>query len=245
LRVREQLKLGASQIKLMAGGGVSSSFDPLDVAQYSAAEFRAAVDAAENWGTYVTVHAYTPRAVRMAVNACIRSVEHGNLLDDATARLLAEKGVWLCLQPFLDDADAIPFPAGSASRVKQLQMTAGTDSAYHLARKYRIKTAWGTDTLFDRGLAARQGQQLAKLVRWYTPAEVLGMATASNGELLALSGLRSPYPGRVGVIEEGALADLLLVDGDPLADIRLIEDPAKNFVLIMKDGKVFKNTLRP
>lgn len=142
-RVREQLALGASQIKLMAGGGVSSSYDPLDVTQYSLAEVRAAVEAAENWGTYVTVHAYTPRAVRQAIEAGVRCIDHGQLLDDATVKLMAEKGTWWSLQPFLDDDDAIPFPDGSANRAKQLQMTSGTDTAYQLAKKYKIKTAWG------------------------------------------------------------------------------------------------------
>ena len=123
-------------------------------------------------------------------------------------------------------------------------MFAGTDNAYKLAKKYKIKTAFGTDILFDAKLTSRQGAQLAKLVRWYTPAEALKMATADNGELMALSGFINPYPGKLGVIEEGALADLLLVDGNPLENIKLIEDPAKNFVVIMKDGKVYKNLLR-
>jgi len=240
-RVREQLALGASQIKLMAGGGVSSSYDPLDVTQYSLAELRAAVEAAENWGTYVTVHAYTPRAVRQAIEAGVRCIDHGQLLDDATVKLMAEKRIWWSLQPFLDDDDAISFPEGSANRAKQLQMTSGTDNAYKLAKKYKIKTAWGTDTLFDAALAAKQGKQLAKMVRWYKPVEVLRMATSTNAELLALSGLRTPYPGKIGIVEEGALADLLLVDGDPIADLKLIEEPAKNFLVIMKGGKLFKD----
>ena len=92
-------------------------------------------------------------------------------------------------------------------------------------------------------LAKRQGQLLTKLVRWYSPAEALIMATGTNAELLALCGKRNPYPGKLGVIEEGALADLLLVDGNPIENIKLIEDPAKNFVVIMKDGNVYKNTL--
>jgi imidazolonepropionase-like amidohydrolase len=242
-RVREQLALGASQIKMHAGGGVSSSYDPLDVTQFSPEEMRAAVNAAENWGTYVMVHAYTPRAVRQAIEAGVRVVEHGHLIDEATAQLMAEKGVWISLQPFLQDEDMIPFPEGSAARAKQLAMIAGTEKAYALARKYRLKTAWSTDTLFDAKLATRQGAQLTKLTRWYTPAEVLRMATADNGELLALSGLRSPYPGKLGVVEPGALADLLLVDGDPLANIKLIEDPARYFVVIMKDGQIYKNVL--
>ena len=240
-RAREQLALGASQIKLMAGGGVSSNYDPLDVTQYTVPELRAAVEAAENWGTYVTVHAYTPRAIRQAIAAGVICIEHGQLLDEATVALMAEKKIWWSLQPFLDDEDATPFPAGSPNREKQLQMSAGTDTAYKLAKQYNIKTGWGTDTLFDAKVAARQGAQLSKLTRWYTPAEVLKMATADNAELLALSGLRSPYRGKLGVIEEGALADLILVDGDPSEDIRLIENPEKNFLAIVKDGVFYKN----
>ena len=241
-RAREQLALGASQIKLMAGGGVASSYDPLDVTQYTVAELRAAVEAAENWGTYVTVHAYTPRAVRQAIEAGVRCIDHGQLLDEATAKLMAEKGVWWSLQPFVDDRPS-PYPEGSANRRKQLEMYTGTDTAYALAKKHGIKTAWGTDTLFDAQAASTQGAQLAKMVRWYTPAEVLRMATSGNAELLALSGLRSPYEGRLGVVAPGALADLLLVDGDPIADINLIADPARNFVVIMKDGRIHKNAL--
>ena len=240
-RVREQLMRGASHIKLMAGGGVSSDFDPLDVSQYTTTEIRAAVEAAEDWGTYVTVHAYTPRAIQKAIRAGVKCIEHGNLADEATARMMAEKGVWWSLQPFLDDEDAIPFREGSANRKKQIEMTAGTDTAYRLAKQYKVKTAWGTDTLFDPKLATRQGAQLAKLVRWYSPAEVLKMATADNAEVLALSGPRNPYPGKLGVVEQGALADLLLVDGDPLANIKLIENPDRNFKVIMKDGKIYKN----
>ncbi|RQO62410.1 hydrolase [Paucibacter sp. KBW04] len=241
-RSRELLALGASQLKLMAGGGVSSSYDPLDVTQFTVPELRAAVEAAENWGTYVTVHAYTPRAVRQAIEAGVRCIDHGQLLDEPTAKLMAEKGVWWSLQPFVDDRPS-PFPEGSPNRLKQLEMYAGTDTAYALARKYKIKTAWGTDTLFDASAAATQGAQLAKMTRWFSPVEVLKMGTSVNAELLALAGARSPYRGKLGVVAEGALADLLLVDGNPLENIQLIADPAKNFLLIMKDGKVYKNAL--
>jgi imidazolonepropionase-like amidohydrolase len=242
-RAREQLALGASQIKLMAGGGVSSAYDPLDVTQYTVAELRAAVEAAENWGTYVAVHAYTPRAVRQALEAGVVCIDHGQLLDEPTVALMAQKGAWWSLQPFLDDEDATPFAAGSPNRKKQLQMIAGTDNAYQLAKKYKLKTAWGTDTLFDAKVAARQGAQLTKLTRWYSTAEILKMATSGNAELLTLSGLRSPYEGKLGIVQEGALADLLLVEGDPLANIKLIENPAQNFVVIMKDGAIYKNTV--
>jgi imidazolonepropionase-like amidohydrolase len=119
----------------------------------------------------------------------------------------------------------------------------GTEAIYGFAKKYKIKTAFGTDLVFSRALAERQGAILADLKRWYTPAEALAMATSTNGELLALSGPRNPYPGRLGVVEAGALADLLLVDGNPLENIALVADPHKNFLVIMKDGKVYKNTL--
>lgn len=241
--VREQLMKGASQIKLMAGGGVASNYDPLDVTQYTEDEMRAAVEAAAAWGTYVTVHAYTPGAIQQAIRAGVRCVEHAQLADEATAKAAAKAGVWWNMQPFLDDEDAVPFPEGSPSRRKQLVMVGGTDTAYALAKKHGVKLAWGTDTLFDAKLASRQGAQLAKMQRWFTPAEVLRMATHDNAQLLAMSGPRAPYPGRLGVVEEGALADLLLVDGDPLQDLSLVATPDTSFVVIMKDGRLYKNTL--
>ena len=241
-RVREQLMLGASQIKLTAGGGVSSPHSPLDVSAFTAEELKAAVDAATNWGTYVTVHAYTPTAVRRAIDAGVKVIEHAHLIDDATARYMAEKGVWLSTQPFLAE-EAQPFPPGSDQYLKKQQVVAGTDVIYGFVRKYGIKTAFGTDILFSEVQARRQGALLAAMTRWFTPAEVLRMATSTNGELLALSGLRSPYAGKLGVVEEGALADLLLVEGDPIENIRLVEDPERNFRVIMKDGRIYKNSL--
>jgi imidazolonepropionase-like amidohydrolase len=243
MRTREQLMLGASQIKLMAGGGVSSLYDPLDAVQYTPEEIRAAVEAANNWNTYVTVHAYTAPAIQMAINAGVQCIEHGQLADEATAKLMADKGIWWSLQPFLDDED-VNEQANPASRAKQLEVSNGTDNAYRLAKKYKIKTAWGTDTLFSATGGVRQNRQLTKLTRWYTPAEVLRMATHDNAELLALSGPRNPYPGKLGVVEEGAFADLLLVQGDPVANIKLIESPETSFVVIMKNGKIYKNLLQ-
>ena len=205
-------------------------------------ELRAAVEAAENWGTYVTVHAYTPRAVRQAIEAGVKCIDHGQLLDDATARLMAEKGVWWSLQPFVDDGTSA-FPEGSPTRIKQQQMQQGTGTAYALAKKHRIRTAFGTDALFSEAQAVKQNSMILTLSRWYSNAEILRMVTADNAELLALSGPRSPYPGKLGVVEVGALADLLLVDGDPLANLALIGDPDRNFLVIMKDGVVYKNAL--
>lgn len=240
---REQLLLGATQIKLAAGGGVSSNYDPLDVTQFGEDELKAAVKAADDWGTYVTVHAYTPKAVRRAVEAGVKCVEHGQLMDEATVKLMAEKGVWLSTQPFLDDEDAIP-QKDPVNRKKQLQMTEGTDISIRLARKYKLKIAFGTDALFDADHSAKQGKQLAKMSRWFEPHEVLRMATSENAALLAMSGERNPYPGKLGVVEEKALADLLLIDGDPLSDLKLFQDPEKKLLVIMKDGKVVKNAVR-
>jgi len=238
---REQLLLGASQLKVMAGGGIASPYDPIDVTQYTEAELRAAVEAAEDWGTYVMVHAYTPRAISRSIRAGVRCIEHGHLADDPTAQLLAETESWWSLQPFLDDEDAYQ-PPDPAARAKQLQVTAGTDRSYQLARKHGVKVAWGSDILFDASLAARQGRQLVKMTRWYTPAEVLVSATSGNAELLALCGPRNPYPGRLGVVEPGALADLLLVDGDPIANIDLLADPDRSLLVIMKDGRIHKDS---
>ena len=146
------------------------------------------------------------------------------------------------MQPLTYDADVFA-RMSPVSQKKALVVFAGTENAYKLAKKYKVKTAWGADILGDAGAASRQGQYLAMMVRWYTPAEALKMATADNGELMALSGFINPYPGKLGVVEIGALADLLLVDGNPLDDINLVANPDKNFVVIMKDGRIYKNTL--
>ena len=241
VRAREQLMQGATQVKLTAGGGVASPFSPLDVSTFTEPELRAAVEAADNWGTYVATHAYTPASIQRSIAAGVRCIEHGHLMDDATARLMAEKGIWLSTQPFLDVATASGL--GPAEQDKMRQVVSGTDRVYALAKKYGIKTAFGTDVLFAPALAERQGAMLVSLTRWYKPAEALIMATSTNAELLGLSGLRNPYPGRLGVVEDGALADLLLVDGNPIENVRLIEDPAKNFLVIMKGGKIYKNLL--
>jgi imidazolonepropionase-like amidohydrolase len=243
VRVREQLMRGAAQIKLTAGGGIASPHSPLDATTFTEPELRAAVEAAENWGTYVTVHAYTPASIQRAIAAGVQCIDHGHLMDDASAQLMAKQDIWLSLQLFPDEmGDA--FPPGSEERNKFKEVFAATETAYALAKKYRLKTAFGTDILFSQALAQLQGVLLARLARWYSPAEVLVMATGTNGKLLAMSGKRNPYPGKLGVIQEGALADMLLVDGDPVANITLIENPGKNFVVIMKDGKIYKNTLR-
>lgn len=243
-RAREALRMGASQIKINSGGGVSSSFDPLDVTQFTFEETKAAVDAASDWNTYVVTHTFTDKATRRALDAGVISIEHGHLLSEDTLRIMKKKGVYLSMQPILDDEDAIQFPEGSFSRQKYIEVTEGTNRVYSLARKVGVKVVFGTDTLFDPDLAAKQGAQLAKLSRWFLPVEALRQATSTAGELLALSGQRNPYPdGALGVVREGAYADLILVDGNPLEDLSLVADPEENFDLIMKDGRIYKNEL--
>jgi imidazolonepropionase-like amidohydrolase len=242
-RVREQLRMGATQIKLAAGGGVSSNYDPLDVSQFSEEEMRVAVVAAENWGTYVAVHAYTPRAIQTALRAGVTCIDHAQLIDEPTAKMLADKKAWLSLQPFLDDGVSA-YAEGTPNRIKQQTMMRGTDSAYLFAKKYNIKTAWGTDCLFQPKHALSRAGDLVKLLRWYKPYEILKMATSTNAQLLAMCGPRNPYPKKLGVIEEGAFADILLVEGNPLEDLKILTDYDKNIVLIVKDGKVYKNSLQ-
>jgi imidazolonepropionase-like amidohydrolase len=161
-------------------------------------------------------------------------------MDEAAAQLIAEQGIWLSTQPFPPEI-ANTFPPGSQERAKALEVIAGTERTYRLAKEHGIKTAFGTDILFAKELAPLQGVLLASLARWYSPAEILTMATSTNAELLELSGKRNPYPGRLGVVEEGALADLVLVNGNPLDNIALIAEPGRNFLVIMKDGVVVKN----
>jgi len=242
--VRRNLRMGATQIKLAAGGGVSSNYDPLDVTEYTFDELKAAVDVAKTWNTYVAVHVNTDAAVRQAIAAGVMSIDHGFLMEDGTLKLMAEKGVWFSMQPLLNDEDAIYFPPGSANEAKWIQATDGTDKVIKLAKKYGVKTAFGTDVLFDPALGKKHGKLLAKLKRWYTPYEALKMATYDNAQLVKMCGPRDPYPGELGVVKEGALADLLLVDGNPLENLDLVADPDKNFVMIMKDGKIYKDTVK-
>lgn len=233
---REALRGGASQIKMMAGGGTSSAYDPLDVTQYTLDEMKAAVEAAEDWGTYVTVHAYTPRAVRRAIEAGVLSIEHGQLLDEDTLKLIAERGIWLSLQRLQDSTPEMT----PLRREKREPLMEGQQRVWPLAKRLGVKLAWGTDFLFDPQQNAEQNSYILRLKPWFTSAEILKLVTHDNAQLLALSGLRSPYKGQLGVVKEGALADLILVNGDPIANIDLLADPARNFAVIMKDGMVYK-----
>jgi imidazolonepropionase-like amidohydrolase len=241
-RTREQLLLGASQIKIVAGGGVSSLYDPIDTLQFTEDEIRAAVAAAADWGTYVCAHVYTAEGIRRSVRCGVRSIEHGQLADEDAVRMMADHGIWWSIQPFLSDEDANP--KSDPEQVRAQRMIAeGTLRAVELGLKHGVPMAFGTDVLFNPAGTAGQNRQLTKFARWLEPVDVLRMATARNAELLALSGPRSPYPAPLGVVAPGAAADLVLVDGDPIASLSLIADPAGSFPVIVKDGRVVKNTL--
>ncbi|AFZ48472.1 amidohydrolase [Cyanobacterium stanieri PCC 7202] len=238
---RENLRHGATQIKVMAGGGVSSIYDPIDVTQYTLDEMKAAVEAAEDWGTYVTVHAYTPRAVRRAIEAGVKCIEHGQLLDEDTMKILAEKDIWLSAQAF-EERETPGFT--DEQRAKRALVVQGVTNAFNWAKKYNVKLAWGTDYLFDPERNQRQNQDIVKLTEWFTPFEALKLVTHDNAQLLKMSGERNPYKsGALGVIEKDAYADVILVDGNPLEDLSIMGDYTNRFKVIVKDGKVYKNTL--
>jgi imidazolonepropionase-like amidohydrolase len=238
---REQLMKGASQIKLVAGGGVSSAYDPLDVTEFLSEEIEAAVLAAEDWGTYVCAHVYTPRGIQRCLKAGVRSIEHGQLADEDTVKMMADSGAVWSIQPFVE---ALASSGLSTEMVAKARvMWDGTDTAYQLAVKHGVPTGWGSDILFDAKATEEQGKNLSYMKRWYTPSQALKQATADNAFILAMSGPRNPYPGQLGVILKGAHADMLLVDGDPTENLDLVADPEKNFRVIMKAGQMFKNTL--
>lgn len=241
LKTREQLMQGASQIKLMAGGGVTSFYDPIDVAQYTVPEIKAAVEAAENWGTYVTVHAYTPRAIQQAIEAGVKCIDHGQLVDEETVEMMVDNDIFWSLQPFVDEGNDQGL--SPENRAKQLEMYSGTDKAFALAKKYKMKIAYGSDVLFNKSKATQPNKQLLKMKRWFNNFEILKMATSDNADLLAMSGKRSPYQGKIGVIEEGALADILIIDGNLLENLELLENADQNILLVMKNGRVYKNKL--
>ena len=242
--VREALRYGAKQIKMMAGGGVSSPYDPLHTLQGSPEEFRAAVEAAAAWDTYVAVHAYTDEAVRIAVEAGVMSIEHGPFVTEESMRLMAERGVFL--SPTAGIASTTPeslnLPDGETAD-KLRQVNAGAANQLRWAREFGVKVVFSTDQFGAPEIFPQQSNEFLTLAEFYSPADVLRIATANVAELLELSGELHPYrDGPLGVVVEGAYADLLLVDGNPLEDISVMADPANRFVLIMKDGVIYKDT---
>jgi imidazolonepropionase-like amidohydrolase len=244
--VREMLFRGASHIKIHAGGGVTSFTDPLQAAQYTPEELAAAVEEATRYGTYVMTHSQLNNSVVNSINAGVKSIEHGLVLEEETVKQMAELGVYYCPQLFLplQPASSNPMFQDPIQQAKLKMVAEGTQNAIALAKKYKVKILWGTDVFFGDNSFRNFTQEFAYRDRFFTPVEQLQQITGNNGEVLALSGLKNPYPlGPLGKIEPGAYADLILVNGDPTKDIRLLMDAEKNFVVIMKDGKIYKNEL--
>lgn len=238
-RAREQLMKGASQIKITAGGGVASQYDPLESLQFTEAEMRAAVDAASDWGTYVCAHVYTSAGIQRCIKAGVKSIEHGQLADEDTVRMMADTGTWWSIQPFLADEDANKYTDPKAIAAQKM-VAEGTMRAFEWADKHKVNWSFGTDILYGGG--ETQAKQLTKLARFMSPLAALHRATGAAGDLLAMSGGRAPYDGKLGVIAEGAFADLLVVDGDAEAGLDWLAD-SDNLRVILKDGRIFKNSL--
>lgn len=245
---RESLRRGATQIKVTIGGGASSQADPLHTTQYTVEEISAAVQAASDWGSYVMVHAYHDKSVERALEAGVIGIDHGTLMTAKTMKMLAKKGGYLVPQARLftvTDKDKAFFESfGAATLGKVMVLNDALDNQMKLAKKYKVKIGWGTDLFGSSKDYAKQSEEFEFRLKWFTPVEILKQATSVNAEIVALSGELNPYTaGALGVVKPGAYADFLIVEGNPLQDIKLLGDPAKNLKLIMKDGKVYKNTL--
>ena len=251
--VRHNLRKGATQIKLMAGGGVSSVFDPLHVTQFTGDEMRAAVEAAEDSGTYVLVHAYHDRSVNRAIDAGVKSIEHGALISEETVKRMAEEGIVWSLQGFLfykaySNPSKMPSYLSEDQKRKATQVFESFHRVAAWARKHGVFIVSGGDTFGTKFVKHNIENVIVETELGFTPFEALQHATYNPGKMLKEMGLMAagldPYPdGKLGVIEPGAYADLLIVEGNPLEDLTVLRDYRKNLKVIMKDGRFFKNTL--
>ena len=236
---RMQMRRGAHFLKMFTTGAVSGVYDPLDIAEYSFDEIKAAADEAKRWNTYLAVHSYNDNGTQQALKAGAMSIEHATLITEDTAKLMAEKGAFLSTQTGIYLSET-PADWSDDQKAKQQAAKDGLDTLFALAKKYDIKITLGTDLVGDMELKKQQAYELTNRLKWFSPIEILRQATVNNAELLSFSGPRNPYPGKLGVIEEGALADLLLIDGNPIENLELFNNPEKNLLIIMKDGKILK-----
>ncbi|SFB26081.1 Imidazolonepropionase [Cohnella sp. OV330] len=241
--VREQLFLGASQIKLMAGGGFSSAYDPIWTVQFSFEEMKAAVDAAADYGTYVMAHLYTPSSMQRAARAGVKCFEHATLLDEETARIVADQGIWITPGPQL--GREYPTTGLPKSTVKLIEdFRDGERRATEWIDKYNLPILYGTDAFGDIHRAAEiQLDDFRLFKSRFGSFRGIVAATGNIYELIQLSTYQNPYPeGKIGVLEEGSFADLLIVSGNPVEDLDILADKS-NIRFIMKDAVVYKNTL--
>jgi imidazolonepropionase-like amidohydrolase len=234
---REQLRLGADQIKIMASGGAMSPADELAATQYQIAEIRASVEVAEAAGTYVMAHAYNDGSVRNCLEAGVRSIEHGNLIDEETAAMIARSNAYLVptlvtYEALSDEGDAYGVPENVIRKIDEAREVG--IRALRYAYEAGAKIASGSDLLGP--LQDRKARELEIKTEVMSPMESLMSATKTNAELFGLQDL-------IGTVEEGKLADLLVVEGNPLEDISVLQD-RNNLKIIIKGGRTFKNELQ-
>jgi len=237
---RENLRLGATQIKIMGGGGVMSDYDPIHSLQPSPAEIRAVVQAASDWDTYVLAHAYTSEAVQRLIENGVRCIEHGLLIDDETARMVKEYDVTISTQLVVYRALA-ELPGITQNNLDKLAVVLrGQENLVGLIKKYGIRTGFSTDLVF--GMYPMLTREFTERALYWSPAEVLQQATSESAEVIRMAGRLNRH-GDFGEIREGWVADLLVINGEPLEDISVLRDPENNLALIMKGGEIVKNTL--
>jgi len=240
MAVRENLKAGATQIKIMGGGGVLSAFDPIHTLQPSPAEIRAAVQAAGDWGTYIMAHAYTSQAIRRLVENGVKSIEHGLLIDDETAKMVKDNDVVISTQ-LVVFRTAQDLPGISENNLAKLrQVLEGQENLIRLIKKYDITTGFGTDFMY--GGYVQLGREFTARGAYWTGAEVMRQATSESAKIIRMAGKLNQH-GNFGEIREGWVADLLLINGEPLEDISILEDLESSLALIMKQGEIIKNQL--
>jgi imidazolonepropionase-like amidohydrolase len=244
---RTNLAAGAHFLKVMGGGGIYSQMDPLTSLQYSTEELRAVAEEASNYGTYATIHVHLDEAVDRAIDAGFKMIEHATIMEEDTVRKMARHDVIWSMQTsvFLADPKTHPSIDTEVQRAKAQVVHDGLKQTIKYARKHKLKTLWGTDIIGPRDAFLKLfPTEWSFRNEYYTPFEQLQQVTRINGEAIALSGVKNPYPdGPLGVIEVGAYADILLIDGNPLEDILILQNYEDNIDLIMKDGKIYKNTL--
>ncbi len=238
--VRENLKAGATQIKIMGGGGVMSEFDPIHSLQPSPAEIRAAVQAAGDWGTYVLAHAYTSEAVRRLVENGVKCIEHGLLIDDATAKLVADNDVVISTQ-LVVYRTLQDLPGMSERNLRKLDaVLQGQENLIRLIKKYDIRTGFATD--FIQGGYTLLTREFTERAQYWTAAEIMVQATSESAEVIRMIGKLNRW-GNFGEIREGWVADLVLINGEPLEDISVLRNPETALALIMKEGEIVKQRL--
>lgn len=234
---REELKAGAHQIKVMAGGGVATPSDPIDMVQYTEAEIRAAVEEAQARRTYAFAHAYVPDAIHRAVTAGVRSIEHGNLIDGPAARFMAEHGCYLVPTLVAYDqlakyGEALNFPAES---LRKLHDVSGAGlNAIDTAVQAGVKIGFGTDLLGERHDA--QSEEFALRAQVLSNVDIIRSATCINAELIGMTDM-------LGVLKPSAYADFLVIDGDPLSNLSLLAGQGERIKLIVRSGEIIKNEL--